>query len=267
MPLPSQAYYTSPASAAPAPDDDWETAYSRDEEQQSEQVKNARLWQDANTAKPTYSILPSSSSASVYRAPPSAALNEATTNGPPQLKILKRPTSAAPPAPASSSSRSSSGEGRSRSEKTLAEREKEYAEARRRIYGDEAMEEKAGKDAGKAGCTEQGGTALALPATPFNGFERRIPGLSRSSPAGFFRRASAEGTEQRRRWIRSRHSSLTCAPRTTAAGPGTPGASSPSFGPAGQLAVRAPASPTARQVSEHDPPGYSEDVQAEQARQ
>ncbi|GAA5930803.1 hypothetical protein JCM10213_003913 [Rhodosporidiobolus nylandii] len=216
MPLPSQAYYTSPASAAPAPDDDWETAYSRDEEQQSEQVKNARLWQDANTAKPTYSILPSSSSASVYRAPPSAALNEATTNGPPQLKILKRPTSAAPPAPASSSSRSSSGEGRSRSEKTLAEREKEYAEARRRIYGDEAMEEKAGKDAGKAG---------------------------------------------------SRHSSLTCAPRTTAAGPGTPGASSPSFGPAGQLAVRAPASPTARQVSEHDPPGYSEDVQAEQARQ
>ncbi|GAA5913801.1 hypothetical protein JCM6882_007703 [Rhodosporidiobolus microsporus] len=144
MPFPPSAYYASP-STAPDPTDDWETAYSREEDSQTEQQKNARLWTDANTLKPTYSILSASSSASMNRSIPSAALNESTTNGPPQLKILRRPTSAASSSSASSSgppgSRSSSAEGQSRAGKTYAEREKEYQEARRRIYGDEGGKE------------------------------------------------------------------------------------------------------------------------------
>ncbi|GAA6054368.1 SUZ domain-containing protein [Rhodotorula toruloides] len=136
MPLPPSAYSAFPEQRSTAPPDawdDWEEDYSRDEQPTTEQAKNARLWQDANIVRPTYSILPSPSS----RTPPSAALDASTANGPPQLKILKRP-SPAPNASASSSSRTSSSEGRARQEKSLAEREKEYAEARRRILGEEA---------------------------------------------------------------------------------------------------------------------------------
>ncbi|TKA52623.1 hypothetical protein B0A53_04633 [Rhodotorula sp. CCFEE 5036] len=117
--------------------DDWEEAYTRDEQPQAD---NVRLWQQAfesNTFRPTYSILPSASNAT--RLPPAAALSAATTNGPPVLKILKRPTAASTGTPGSAS-RSSSSEGRPRMEKTLAEREKEYLEARRRIYGEDAGE-------------------------------------------------------------------------------------------------------------------------------
>ncbi|GAA5963283.1 hypothetical protein JCM21900_000319 [Sporobolomyces salmonicolor] len=143
MPLPASAFSREPsgclAKQQEDPFDDWETAYSRDESVPTEAARNARLWADANTVTPTYSILSSpSSSTSTFRAPPSAALDASTTNGPPQLKILKRPqTSSAAPS-FGSRSRTASQEGRARSEKTLAEREKEYQEARRRIYGTEA---------------------------------------------------------------------------------------------------------------------------------
>ncbi|CEQ40214.1 SPOSA6832_01804 [Sporobolomyces salmonicolor] len=158
MPLPASAFSRCLAKQQEDPFEDWETAYSRDEAVSTEAAKNARLWADAygslfpssfpsaerltlysNTVTPTYSILSSpSSSTSTSRAPPSAALDASTTNGPPQLKILKRPQTSSPAPSFGSRSRTASQEGRARSEKTLAEREKEYQEARRRIYGKEA---------------------------------------------------------------------------------------------------------------------------------
>ncbi|GAA5871450.1 hypothetical protein JCM1840_002898 [Sporobolomyces johnsonii] len=143
MPLPPSAFSSDPSGRRTKqqedPFDDWETAYSRDEAVSTEAARNARLWADANTVKPTYSILSSpSASISASRAPPSAALDASTTNGPPQLKILKRPPSSSPAPLSGSGSRTASQEGRARSEKTLAEREKDYQEARRRIYGEEA---------------------------------------------------------------------------------------------------------------------------------
>ncbi|GAA5893075.1 hypothetical protein JCM5296_003066 [Sporobolomyces johnsonii] len=167
MPLPPSAFSSDPSGRRTKqqedPFDDWETAYSRDEVVSTEAARNAKLWADANTVKPTYSILSSpSASTSASRAPPSAALDASTTNGPPQLKILKRPPSSSPAPLSGSGSRTVSQEGRARSEKTLAEREKDYQEARRRIYGEEAAAEPAktsangkgkgvnGPDAGRA---------------------------------------------------------------------------------------------------------------------
>ncbi|GAA5977019.1 hypothetical protein JCM10908_004824 [Rhodotorula pacifica] len=135
MPLPSAATSAAFPESRRAAWDDWEDGYTRDEQTSATQNPNVRLWQQANTFQPTYSILPVNGAT---RAPPAAALNAATTNGPPVLKILKRP-----PNPTSSSSnaglsRPTSGDRRQRSEKTLAEREKEYLEARRRIYGEDS---------------------------------------------------------------------------------------------------------------------------------
>ncbi|KAK4704471.1 hypothetical protein P7C70_g1742, partial [Phenoliferia sp. Uapishka_3] len=106
-------------------EEDWETAYSRDEPQQTESSRNAKLWSDANinAPQPSYTLLNSSTSS---RLPPPAAL---APQGP-ALTILKRPSSAA--SDAASRNRTPGG----REEKTLLQREKEYEAARRRIYGE-----------------------------------------------------------------------------------------------------------------------------------
>ncbi|GAA5942791.1 SUZ domain-containing protein [Sporobolomyces koalae] len=119
--------------AQDAYDDDWESTYEREE--RNDVHDNVRIWQQANATKaPMYTILPSTSSRTAS-IPPPLALDPSTTQGPPKLQILKRPTSVSA---SSGQGRSSSQEGtsRGRGDKSLQEREKEYAEARRRIYGD-----------------------------------------------------------------------------------------------------------------------------------
>ncbi|GAA5856149.1 hypothetical protein JCM8547_003004 [Rhodosporidiobolus lusitaniae] len=222
MPLPPSLYYAAPVTPSD-PSDDWETAYDRNQEQSTEQQKNARLWQDANTAKPTYSILSSSSSTS--RPPPSAAVNEATTNGPPQLKILKRPSNAPSPPPSASQSRSSSALGTGRGEKTFAEREKEYEAARRRIYGEDVAPP-AGKGGGKAMDGVQGGLSkLSLTGG----------GSSRSSSVDCGCRA-----ETRTASPASTRNSRTRSPR-----PPPSASSAPQPLPQGVSVVRAPKGPSA----------------------
>ncbi|POY76511.1 hypothetical protein BMF94_0352 [Rhodotorula taiwanensis] len=136
MPLPPAATSAFPEARRSAWDD-WEDGYTREEQRSEHQNDNVRLWQQANTFQPMYSILSTAGTGSTAqsRLPPAAALNAATANGPPVLKILKRPS----PAPGTQTpTRTSSSEGRQRADKSLAEREKEYLEARRRIYGEEA---------------------------------------------------------------------------------------------------------------------------------
>ncbi|GAA5884916.1 hypothetical protein JCM16303_005348 [Sporobolomyces ruberrimus] len=143
MPLPPNLFAGSKPSAMrpQAAFDDWESAYDQEDEPRRNVDQNVRLWQEANAAKsPSYTILPSSSSSSSARSsplPPTAALDPSTTNGPPKLMILKRPTSNNA-STANGRSSSQDGSARERGEKSLKEREKEYAEARRRIYGDAA---------------------------------------------------------------------------------------------------------------------------------
>ncbi|GAA5859905.1 hypothetical protein JCM5353_008308, partial [Sporobolomyces roseus] len=141
--------------------DDWESAYEGDNQPSRDVDKNVRLWQEANAAKPSYTILPSSSTSSFGRSapPPSAALDSTTTNGPPKLMILKRPTATNP----NENGRSASQEAKARGEKTLEEREKEYAEARRRIYGDEPVKQES--NSLKNGKGPRGGNGKAKEAS------------------------------------------------------------------------------------------------------
>lgn len=151
----------------------------------------------SNAAKPSYTILPSSSTSTGRSAPPpSAALDSATTNGPPKLMILKRPTATN----SNHNERSASQEATARGEKTLEEREKEYAEARRRIYGDEPVKQetsvlKNGKGTrGGNGNSKEGGSSTSRSSSngrsnpkhpsPRNS-NRPSPAASRSStPSG-----------------------------------------------------------------------------------
>ncbi|GAA5980498.1 hypothetical protein JCM5350_004323 [Sporobolomyces pararoseus] len=149
MPLPPNAFANnSGSSRQQGAFDDWESAYDRDEESSRNVDQNVRLWQEANASRtPSYTILPSSASSSTSRStpvPPSAALDSSTTNGPPKLMILKRPTSNN----SESQGRSSPSQGGVRGEKSLKEREREYAEARRRIYGDSELQQ--GQSDGKS---------------------------------------------------------------------------------------------------------------------
>ncbi|GAA5978315.1 hypothetical protein JCM11641_004652 [Rhodosporidiobolus odoratus] len=204
MPMLTSVYDPSAPLEHEASEDDWEAAYDRDEQQQTESHKNAKLWRDANAPKPVYSIFTSSSTAS--RPPPSAALNEATTNGPPQLKILRRPTSSIP----SPSSSFASSTNTPRGDKTLAEREKEYAEARRRIYGEE------GEEKDMASKLQNGMSKLSL--------------ASRSPSRGGKRRSESRASSPR--------------PSATAGTPAPASSAAPSPPPAGSSILRAPKGPS-----------------------
>lgn len=108
--------------------------------------------------------------------PPAAALNSATANGPPVLKILKRPN----PAPGTQTpTRTSSNEGRQRAEKSLAEREKEYLEARRRIYGEETLKTGASSSSSSADSLvlREGMTRMSI--TPSSSMQRPAGSASR----------------------------------------------------------------------------------------
>ncbi|GAA5883325.1 hypothetical protein JCM3774_005243 [Rhodotorula dairenensis] len=172
MPLPSATVFPAPRRGVW---DDWEDGYTRDEHTRSSRAPddNARLWQQANTVQPTYSILPAASATNASRPPPAAALDTATTNGPPVLKILKRPTNPNTAQPQNGAGRSASSEGRPRSEKTLAEREKEYLEARRRIYGQDA-----------AGEVQAGVAKLSVGSTTAKGTSRSNSAMAVGAGAG-----------------------------------------------------------------------------------
>ncbi|BGP49799.1 hypothetical protein JCM10450v2_005704 [Rhodotorula kratochvilovae] len=211
MPLPPAAFFDAPVSRTAAPpsswddDDGWEAAYERTEQPRSEQEKNARLWQDANAPlQPTYSIFPSSSAGRAV--PPPAALDARTTNGPPKLTILKRPSPAAPPSIGAAAS-TCTADARAR-EKTLKEREREYAEARRRIYGEEPPT----GAAALAKSVEKLSLASGARARSANG--RASPARS-ASPATRSPGSSASGASTPSSSSRTR---TTSAPRELAAG-------------------------------------------------
>ncbi|ORY83511.1 hypothetical protein BCR35DRAFT_64420 [Leucosporidium creatinivorum] len=150
----------------------------------TEEAKNAKLWSDANAPAPTYSILSSAStssaSSSTSRLPPPAALSPG-----PALTILKRPTSAP-----SSSARSSASSGTPNTQKTLQQREREYEQARRRIYGEPPLPE---LESGVEALTLGGGGGNSSPSHS-NG-ERGTRG-PRSNPDG---RSKSSGGSTRRR--------------------------------------------------------------------
>lgn len=84
------------------------------------------------------------------------------------MTILKRPSSAA------SESRSKF-TGEERKEKTLVEREKDYEEARRRIYGEESLVEKEKKLNGNKDTMNFEGLSLNGSRTPGSGSKRGKP--------------------------------------------------------------------------------------------
>ncbi|GAA5966479.1 hypothetical protein JCM3765_007584 [Sporobolomyces pararoseus] len=191
MPLPPNLFASSSGtSRQQGAFDDWESAYDRDEQTTRNVDQNVRLWQEANASRtPSYTILPSSASSSASRStslPPSAALDSSTTNGPPKLMILKRPTVNN----SESQGRSSPGQGGARGEKSLKEREREYAEARRRIYGDsEQQQPQQGQSDGKSkkngmgeanGRVRSNGNGNSSRGSPRNS-NRPSPNSSRSS--------------------------------------------------------------------------------------
>ncbi|KAK4047627.1 hypothetical protein OIV83_005285 [Microbotryomycetes sp. JL201] len=111
--------------------DDWEADYSQDEDEQSPArpiSDNVKLWTEANKPKQAYTVIANSSSSAASsqpRVPPVQAL----ANGP-ALTILKRPSHANSHAQSNSSSTSR------QPQKTLSQREKDYEEAKRRIFGE-----------------------------------------------------------------------------------------------------------------------------------
>ncbi|GAA5852246.1 hypothetical protein JCM9279_002477 [Rhodotorula babjevae] len=219
MPLPSTAFYsTAPARAAhPAAswddDDEWDPPYDRPQPARTEQEHNIRLWQDANTARPLYSILPSSSAPRAV--PPPAALDTRTTNGPPKLTILKRPTAAAP---ATASSRTSSAEGRARTDKSLKDREREYAEARRRIYGEQTPTSSTGGAVATAASSRSASPASSSAGSRTAALARSVEGLSLGKPAGPVRArpsgSSGSGASPQRAADSARPSTATSRSRT-----------------------------------------------------
>ncbi|GAA6058048.1 hypothetical protein JCM3770_002940 [Rhodotorula araucariae] len=221
MPLPPAAYLDAsapravPTLSAWDDDDSWEAAYERPNRPGSEQERNVRLWQDANTLQPTYSILASSSATRAV--PPPAALDPRTTNGPPKLTILKRPSPAA--SPTNAPPRAGSADARAR-EKSLKEREREYAEARRRIYGDEAS---ASAPAALARSVEKlalsGGGGVSRRARPASGRASPSP---RASPASGSRAASPPGSSASRERAGTAPAHCVREPAAPAAAAGAP---------------------------------------------
>ncbi|GAA5848806.1 hypothetical protein JCM3766R1_005314 [Sporobolomyces carnicolor] len=143
MPVPVDAFSGVRTTATVAVDD-WESAYDKDEE-----PVNVRIWREANeptqatTSTPTYTIMRSSPStcaggvamgtSSRTVLPPRAALDPTAANGPPKLMILKRPP---PSSSATLGSTVSSNAAAAARDRSLKERERDYLEARRRIYGE-----------------------------------------------------------------------------------------------------------------------------------
>ncbi|KAL0945991.1 hypothetical protein HGRIS_012269 [Hohenbuehelia grisea] len=107
------------AVAAAVPDD-WDDE-SNDEAVEPDSDLNKKIWQDANTRAPMPEVLVKSATGGTGAviAPPPAAFQA-------PMRILKRPTSAAPSARSDSSSRNA---------ESLQEREARYHAARERIFG------------------------------------------------------------------------------------------------------------------------------------
>ncbi|KAM0789983.1 hypothetical protein ACM66B_005315 [Microbotryomycetes sp. NB124-2] len=137
MPLPLDAvaasFATSTYNSKDDPSDDWEAAYAQDDNDKTDPRNvsdNARLWTEANKPKQTYTIV-SNAASSPYSSQPRVPPVQALSNGP-ALTILKRPTSAA------SLTSNSSTPSSKQPQKSLSQREKDYEEAKRRIFGETA---------------------------------------------------------------------------------------------------------------------------------
>ncbi|KAI0926547.1 hypothetical protein AcW1_002492 [Taiwanofungus camphoratus] len=114
-PLPSSQRRTAPAQAIP---NDWD-----DDDDDEEVEDQQKLWEDANQKAPMPELVISASSTTTVVSPPPAAFQ-------PTLRILKRPT-AAPAASIPSAAGSDA-------QKSYAERERQYQEARERIFKQES---------------------------------------------------------------------------------------------------------------------------------
>ncbi|KAJ7510604.1 hypothetical protein B0H11DRAFT_2215363 [Mycena galericulata] len=101
--------------------DDWEDDDDELEIEPQNAEDNQRIWENANAQTPMPNLILSGSTHASVAAPPAAAFQ-------PKMRILKRPTNAAPAALPPSTV---SGE-------TLKEREARYQAARERIFGAEA---------------------------------------------------------------------------------------------------------------------------------